>query len=118
MRKEGHSRRLAGALWEATQRSEPGQTDPSVLAPLASPLGLEEAPYAERQGPCCAVYFPSLLWAQQSGRETLICLGLQVCSLQNYKGQKHKSHLLRLGCKGAGSNRSYDLYFDNLSEIN
>lgn len=25
-------RRLAGALWKGTQRSEPGQTDPSLLA--------------------------------------------------------------------------------------
>lgn len=63
--------------------------------------------------PCCLL--SSLLWAQQSGRETLIYIGPQVCSLQNYKGQKHKSHL---GYKGAGSNRSYDLCFDNLSEIN
>lgn len=65
---------------------------------------------------CCLL--SSLLWAQQSGRETLTCLGPQVCSSQNYKGQKHKSQLLRSGCKGAGSNRSCDLYFDNLSEIN
>lgn len=70
----------------------------------------------QRQEPCCLL--SSVLWAQQSGRKTLLYTGPQVCSLQNYKGQKHRFHLLRLGCKGAGINRSGDFYFDNLSEIN
>lgn len=70
------------------------------------------------RGPTVLFAFWSL-WAQQNGRETLIYIGPRVCNLQNYKGQKYRSHLLHSGCKGARSNnRSYDLYFDNLSEIN
>lgn len=118
-----------GRLQEESNRGNMGsypegrtRADSPIRAGEKTSLGffsrLGGAPYAERQGPCCAVCFPACCGFNRAAGKHLHALALGRASLQNYKGQKHQSHLLCLGCKGAGSSRSYDLCFDNLSEIN
>lgn len=77
---------------------------------------LKEAPGAGTQGLC--YLFSSLLWAPQRAREALTHSGPQV--LSELPGSEARiSASLRLSRRqDGGVTGSYDLYFDNLSEIN